>query len=139
EITALEEALAGTDELHEQLTAAERDCELLEEHLRLLEVVRKAGKDAERDERRKDEAEAVLQRLKLQLRDSQAASLAAHLHDGSPCPVCGSTEHPLPADSADGPDDSALEEAESAFLKAQSNAISSAGALKIQNGLLEQS
>ncbi|WP_424237178.1 AAA family ATPase [Bhargavaea ginsengi] len=139
EIAALEEALAGTDELHEQLTAAERDCELLEEHLRLLGIVRKAGEDAERDECRKDEAEAVLHRLKQQLRDSQAASLAIHLHDGAPCPVCGSTEHPAPAGSTDGPDHSALEEAEAVFLAAQSNAVSSASILKLQNGQLEQS
>ncbi|KZE40239.1 hypothetical protein AV656_02940 [Bhargavaea cecembensis] len=139
EISALEEALAGTDELHEQLTAVERDCEFLEEHLRLLEIVRKAGHDAERDERRKDEAESVLQGLKQQLRDSQAASLAAHLHDGSPCPVCGSTEHPTPADTADGPDAEELEAAESAFLNAQSIAIRSASTLKLQNEQLEQS
>ena len=139
EIASLEEALAGTEELYERLTAAERDSELLKEHIRLQETVRRAQEDAERHERLKDEAESVLQQLKQQLRDSQAASLAAHLHDGAPCPVCGSKEHPLPADSADGPDVMKLEEAESAFLNAQSNAISSAGALKIQNGLLEQS
>ncbi|WP_213423086.1 AAA family ATPase [Bhargavaea massiliensis] len=139
DISALEAALAGTDELHERLTSAERDGELLAEHLRLQETVRKTAENSERDARLKEEAESMLQRLKQQLQDSQAAALAAHLHDGSPCPVCGSAEHPAPARSADGPDAEELEVAEAAFLKAQSDAISSAGALKIQNGLLEQS
>ncbi len=29
----------------------------------------------------------------------QASILAMHLHDGKPCPVCGSSEHPNKADS----------------------------------------
>lgn len=31
--------------------------------------------------------------------NGQASLLAAHLHDGQPCPVCGSREHPLKAQS----------------------------------------
>ncbi|MFT9846523.1 AAA family ATPase [Aneurinibacillus sp. REN35] len=33
--------------------------------------------------------------------DGQAAVLAQHLHDGMPCPVCGSTEHPQKADTGE--------------------------------------
>jgi exonuclease SbcC len=32
----------------------------------------------------------------------QAGILASHLSDGEPCPVCGSTEHPVPAHLLDG-------------------------------------
>jgi exonuclease SbcC len=43
-------------------------------------------------------------RLELRARrlDGMAAELAAGLSDGSPCPVCGSGEHPAPARAADG-------------------------------------
>jgi exonuclease SbcC len=34
--------------------------------------------------------------------DGMAAELAAVLHDGDDCPVCGSTEHPRPAQAAPG-------------------------------------
>ncbi|WP_419874359.1 AAA family ATPase [Candidatus Pristimantibacillus sp. PTI5] len=44
--------------------------------------------------------------------EGQAALLAAHLHDGRPCPVCGSEEHPVKANTlADVPSRERLQEA----------------------------
>jgi exonuclease SbcC len=40
---------------------------------------------------------AALTALDTHWRQAQAAILARHLHDGAPCPVCGSAEHPAPA------------------------------------------
>lgn len=39
----------------------------------------------------------VLERLQHLFAEGQAAVLAAGLQPGAPCPVCGSTEHPVPA------------------------------------------
>ena len=49
-----------------------------------------------------------------------AAQLAGHLEDGLPCPVCGSSDHPVPASTPhDAPDKTAVERARSALLSAE--------------------
>ncbi len=42
-----------------------------------------------------------LDRLELRWHQNQAAILATRLHDGQPCPVCGSESHPSPAAAQD--------------------------------------
>ena len=48
------------------------------------------------------EASAAYERYSRAYLDEQAGILAASLQDGQPCPVCGATEHPAPADLSDG-------------------------------------
>lgn len=43
------------------------------------------------------EIEAMQRKVEEVNKQKLALTLSAHLHDGKPCPVCGSTTHPLPA------------------------------------------
>lgn len=70
--------------------------ELGELAVRLENAQRLEAERAEAAGRLREKAE----RLEAQWLEGQAGLLAAHLHDGSPCPVCGSLEHPAKAASA---------------------------------------
>ncbi|MFV7769772.1 AAA family ATPase [Shewanella marisflavi] len=65
------------------------------------------------------QAEDAHKRLELSWHRGQAARLAAELSPGEPCPVCGSVEHPEPAQGEfDLPSDEALAEAKQQELDA---------------------
>ncbi|MGA9226849.1 MAG: AAA family ATPase [Mesobacillus sp.] len=49
-----------------------------------------------------EDGKATVQDLERKWLHSQAAVLAASLHDGAACPVCGSEHHPEPASANDG-------------------------------------
>ncbi len=91
---AMEEArrLKPLAERHERLIT---EAKLDEEHEKRLEI------DIEAMEKRlraqADAISAAEKRETDRLRSERAAELAAALREGQPCPVCGSTSHPLPA------------------------------------------
>ncbi|MCZ7664785.1 MAG: SMC family ATPase [Thermoleophilia bacterium] len=117
-------AAAALDELRAQRLAAQQAAsslaaerpalELAEDRLRGLtslqnldEQIRRAGEAEtqarsaqETAQRDLDRALAGLDAAESEWRAGQAAVLASTLVEGEPCPVCGSTEHPLPAHAA---------------------------------------
>lgn len=81
----------------------------MQEKYKLLKLMADTERLAAELEREQADHESAAKRLRLdaeelELRwiEGQAGRLAAHLHDGRPCPVCGSAEHPAPASAADG-------------------------------------
>ena len=108
--------LERTEQLRENL--ANRRRELLElqqkqkEYGEVCTEVRVAQEDYRRASLASKEAGAVFRSLYDAFLDAQAGILAAGLQRGSPCPVCGSLEHPQPAPLADqAPDQEQVDQA----------------------------
>ncbi len=59
-----------------------------------------------------DKAEEEYRAAEAAWRSGRAAILAHDLVEGEPCPVCGSTDHPAPAQTAGGVDDAAVDAAQ---------------------------
>lgn len=67
--------------------------------------------------------------------DEQAGILASGLVSGSPCPVCGSTEHPQPAILSEGaPTEADVKQAEQALEVAKTEMVEANKAASTQNG-----
>jgi exonuclease SbcC len=138
----LSEQRAAADVAGSAIEKAAEEIELLDTSIEQRPAREAALASAERRVARRTDIERVtaeLERLDNEVAELQARSdevfaafvrgtaprLATELSDGSPCPVCGSCEHPAPADGAGGAelvgdvDVSAVEAAASAAAAAQ--------------------
>ena len=128
---ALEEIRKETEKGEEAARRAER----LEEVLPRFETARKALAEAEINAKRASEAIAAqqasaerYQRLHALYLMDQAGILADELRPGKPCPVCGATEHPMPAAHIqDAPDKAQVDFAAEAQDQAARRAEEAAG------------
>lgn len=122
EIERLHAPAAQAEALAVQLAQAEAHAsacaELARVRAELDEAARAEAACARALEQARDRLHAQRRELELldaRWRHSQAAVLAAHLHAGQACPVCGSASHPAPARSApDAPDEARLQAARAA-------------------------
>lgn len=89
-VNAAREHLAGRKKLDEAEASFKDAGKKLEKAKGDLRKREKALQDAERNQ---DKVEAAWE-------ESRVSFIAGALEEGQPCPVCGSTEHPVPADAA---------------------------------------
>ncbi|WP_274308150.1 AAA family ATPase [Solibacillus daqui] len=93
-VTVLEQAVAQYEQTFEAHATATRNVELVKETAKLQMNIELLKADALSKEQQATKAEQALHAVEQQIRSNQAAFLAASLHNGDACPVCGSTEHP---------------------------------------------
>lgn len=140
-LAAAEEALAGVREAKracaERRHAAEAETAALPERLEALDRMRQQarllkelselekrlgelGRLEAEQERELRRMRAEHDRLETLWIEGQASLLAAHLHDGKPCPVCGSAEHPSKAAAGEAiPSREALQQAKESLRHAE--------------------
>ncbi|HET7521737.1 MAG TPA: SMC family ATPase, partial [Bacillales bacterium] len=94
EIRQLEQELTDYLKKMEQLNQLREKVAPLKEYLTLESSLPPLEKAADEKQRIYQMAKKAYDQLESHWREGQATLLAAHLHDGMPCPVCGSTEHP---------------------------------------------
>ena len=111
---------------------------MLEQYQSALKALTLAQNEFELALSKKDCAEQKYNNLNSAYLREQAGVLAAGLRDNAPCPVCGSTIHPDPAEISDtAPDEKQLKSAKAAADKAQSEAAEKASVCSRQKGKLE--
>ncbi|WP_050348480.1 AAA family ATPase [Arsenicicoccus sp. oral taxon 190] len=126
--SAKADVAALTAEAHDEAGLRARVQQLEEAGTRLETVARdatsveRATTAAEQATKERTRQQQLLADLHRARADGLAAELALDLTDGDPCPVCGATEHPLPAtgDRAERVTQDAVQEGEAALGAAQS-------------------
>ena len=128
-LTAQEQVAATLTERRKSVKAAEKTQEHSRQAEELRAKLRGLAKQASAARKRQKAAEARVKKVRAELAKAhadwvkaQAAELAKSLEPGSPCPVCGSRQHPKPANKSSVPIDqdvidrkqSAVDEAEEA-------------------------
>ncbi|MFD2333737.1 AAA family ATPase [Cohnella sp. GCM10020058] len=142
-----EEAVRELPGLSERFERMLQEATLLREYVLL---VRAAALQAEEEAGlRLAHEEAAKRYLALEAGwlEGQAGQLAAHLHDGKPCPVCGSEAHPRPAEPpTDMPTREALDrqradkaERETLYLAAKTKREHTAAQLRDKAGEIDRS
>ena len=74
---------------------------VLQDYLRLNKKQVELEQESKTKEEEYQESKKQYEKLEEAWVSGQASILAAHLHDGKPCPVCGSSEHPNKAHGQD--------------------------------------
>ncbi|MFI8707135.1 AAA family ATPase [Bacillus sp. NPDC077411] len=90
----MEQALEQYITKAEQLSRMREDAKVLKDTYQVWQEVQKYEKERKGTLKQMNTAQQTYEALEKSWLNEQAGQLAIHLHDGKPCPVCGSTSHP---------------------------------------------
>ncbi|MCU6710382.1 SMC family ATPase [Paenibacillus sp. J5C_2022] len=111
-IRGLEASVAKLPETVQQLRQVELQGKEVKRQLQLAEELSRHDEMESKSARQLDELRSQYGELERRWIEGQAGLLASHLHDGKPCPVCGSESHPGKAElQTDMPSKESLQEA----------------------------
>ncbi|CAH0117799.1 Chromosome partition protein Smc [Paenibacillus sp. CECT 9249] len=98
QLKTLEERVGRLSERTEKLAALREQAAVVQEYLKLVQTAEQERREEARHQAAFEQAERAYSELEIRWVEGQAGILARHLHDGDPCPVCGSAEHPRKAE-----------------------------------------
>jgi exonuclease SbcC len=101
-ISPLEARLRTLPEKTELIASMREKATVLKDYLKVYKSAGEAYKQAQAEKLKFDGVEEKFNEMELRFIEGQASLLAAHLHDGKPCPVCGSDVHPKKAMFTEG-------------------------------------
>ncbi|MFD0771668.1 AAA family ATPase [Bacillus sp. CGMCC 1.60114] len=90
----IEQALEQYRAKVEQLSRMREDAKVLKDAYQVWQEVQKYERERKGALEHMSAAQQAYETLEKSWLSEQAGQLAIHLHDGKPCPVCGSTSHP---------------------------------------------
>ncbi|MCJ7841035.1 SMC family ATPase [Lederbergia sp. NSJ-179] len=93
-IADLDKAVSEYPEKSERLAMKREQWKLLNEYTKLAKRQTALAKEMQQKKELYEQKQANYQERERSWLNHQALVLASHLHDGEPCPVCGSLEHP---------------------------------------------
>lgn len=97
----MEQALEQYLTKAEQLSRMREDAKVLKDTYQVWQELQKYEKERKITTGQMNAAQQAYETLEKSWLSEQAGQLAIHLHDGKPCPVCGSTDHPNKATEQD--------------------------------------
>ncbi|API93690.1 MULTISPECIES: AAA family ATPase [unclassified Virgibacillus] len=94
QINQLDQLVAKLPDLQEELITMREQYRLVRDYRKLMEQQILLKNEAKQKQKTAIQMKGNYNKLEQAWMDNQAVYLAAHLHDGEACPVCGSVDHP---------------------------------------------
>lgn len=137
QMDTLEDQLSSFDEKLQEFSDLTERSRVLNEYLGLSQSLQEQEDETRKIEQQSNLAKEDYMALENEWFANQARVLAAHLHDGKACPVCGSVEHPNKnqQDQTLSPTKEELEKAKATFNRVDTdyrNALAKQHALNVQ-------
>lgn len=98
QIKAIEQKVDTLPDKQQKVNDLRNHAIVLRDYIRFVQQRDKLNNDINEQKQQYEAAKQQYEKLEAAWVNGQAIILATHLHDGKPCPVCGSIEHPKRAD-----------------------------------------